>query len=153
MSPTSRSSQRWIFSCIAAARLLSLYASLALLAGCASEPVGKVEGKVTLDGKPLAAGSILFNDQAGNAVRANLSPDGSYKVVTFDKAGLPPGSYRVAISPTVVGSGETPLAGKPLPEAPANLIPARYSDFKTSGLTAAVKAGANPPFEFALSSK
>ena len=125
--------------------------SAVLLAGCNQESIGKVAGKVTLAGRPLSAGSIVFDNQvAGISVRANLGPEGTYQVRTHDKAGLPPGNYRVAVTPSVVGNGETPLAGKPLPEAPPALIPVKYHDVKTSGLTADVQAGQNQSFDFAL---
>ena len=123
-----------------------------LLAGCdQQESIGTVAGKVTIDGQPLTAGSVVFSNQtAGISIQANLGPGGAYQVRSHDKAGLPPGSYRVAVTPTVIGNGETPLAGKPLPEAPPLLIPVKYNDVKTSGLTAEVKAGENKPFDFAL---
>ena len=72
--------------------------------------------------------------------------------------GLPAGTYKVTIS--------GPVALPPLPSKPVNgtippkppsppspvrrTIPARYGRIATSGLTATVKQGENPPFKFDL---
>ena len=83
-----------------------------------------------------------------------LQSDGSYVARTHDLAGLPPGTYQVAITPRTFGDGETPLIeGPPSARAPPpTAIPAKYQDVATSGLTATVKAGANPAFDFPLKS-
>ena len=123
------------------------------LAGCSGPETGHVAGKVTLDGKPLAQGSVVFEDSAaGISAGAALQSDGSYTVETFDRDGLPPGTYKVAITPSTFGDGETPLAVDPASQAagPHAQIPPRYHSTATSPLGATVKAGNNPPFDFDL---
>jgi hypothetical protein len=139
---------RWTGFVLAACGLTAL-----LTTGCSPSDVGRVAGQVTLNGQPLAEGSILFQDDTGAiSVNAALDGDGRYEVRTYDKRGLPPGTYRVAITPRTFGDGETPLIeGPPAPTAPtASPIPPRYRDVATSGLTATVQAGSNPPFNFDL---
>lgn len=139
----------------AAFRSASLLMLLALLtAGCSSGPeTGYVAGKVTLDGKPVIQGSVKFeNTGAGVSVNASLQSDGSYVVKTHDRNGLPPGTYKVAVTPSTFGDGETPLAVDPSKQAagPGSQIPQRYRSTATSKLSATVKAGDNPPFDFDL---
>ncbi len=79
------------------------WCGLLFLAGCNSgPPVGKlvpVEGKVTLDDKPLTGGGIIFHavvEKGTDApvlrpVGAQLQDDGSYKVR------LPVGKYRIQL--------------------------------------------------------
>jgi hypothetical protein len=123
--------------------------------GCGGkQDVGYVSGKVTLNGQPLSKGSVVFHNPAkGIVVSAPLQPDGSYTAKTYQLAGLPPGEYQVSISPTGVGSGETPLAEPPKPSASSGTtnIPAKYLQPKTSGLKVTVQPGKNPPFDFNLS--
>jgi len=91
---------------------------------------GDVSGKVTLDGKPLAAGQVTFHhkDFKFAQVFPAAVKDGAYSV-----AGLPPDTYVIVVGP--------PQA--PPPGAPKIDIPAKYLDRKSSGLTVDVKAGAN----------
>jgi hypothetical protein len=123
---------------------------LAVASGCAPANVGRVAGKVTLDGQPVQEGTVVFQDLArGLSVNADLQADGTYVVRTYNLAGLPPGSYHVAVTPRKFGSGEVPLVQAP-GAPPPTVIPPKYQDAATSGLTAAIKAGRNPPFDFAL---
>lgn len=129
----------------------SLLLGMLVTAGCSNPTVGTVAGKVTLGGQPLAEGSVVFEDRmAGISVQAPLASDGTYTVRTYDRDGLPPGAYQVAVTPTVASDGETPLAIEGKDPPPPSPIPAKYRSVKTSGLTATVKAGDNPPFDFDL---
>jgi hypothetical protein len=124
-----------------------------VLAGCSGEPVGYVSGKVTLNDQPVTEGSVVFeNAEAGISVSVPLQSDGTYEVRTYDREGLPPGSYKVAITPATMGEGETPLAVDPSQTAagPTSIIPPQYHSTATSKLTATVKEGENPPFNFDL---
>ncbi len=136
----------------------SLFFAIVLsVTGCGGPEVGRVEGQVTLDGQPLTGAVIVFEDATrGISVNAELNADGSYNARTFDKPGLPPGSYSVAIRPGSFASGETPLAGEGATGAGGNAntspVPGRYHSPKPSGLTATVVVGDNPPIDFALTS-
>jgi hypothetical protein len=120
--------------------------------GCADGDVGRVAGTVTLNGRPVTEGAVVFeNAETGISVNAGLDTDGAYVVKTYDRDGLPPGTYRVAIKPATFGDGHVPLVQAPTEEqAPPSVIPTRYHDVSTSGLTAVVEAGENPPIDFAL---
>ena len=103
--------------------------------GCSSgdRPV-VVRGTVTFQGRPVAEGTVQFNDaKTGRGDEAPLGPDGSYT------ATLPAGTYAVVILPPML-PGESPH-GPPDPrfKKVAN-IPEKYRSTATSGLTATVSA-------------
>lgn len=121
------------------------------IVGCGGQPVGKVAGKVTYKGAPVTEGSIIFQNADGTvALSSNLGPDGSYAVTSADRDGLPPGDYKVAVSPGKIGSGEAPLVVAPGEAAPPPTIPTKYHSIDTTDLKASVKAGDNAPFNFDL---
>jgi hypothetical protein len=124
---------------------------LSTILGCA-KPIGNVAGKVTYKNAPVSEGAVIFQNAGGTvSVSGNLSTDGSFKIATADRPGLPPGDYKVAVSPNRVGSGEAVLAAPPGEVgAKPPAIPAKYHSLETSDLTATVKAGDNPPFCFDL---
>lgn len=130
-----------------AARPHVVVACLALLltmlsAGCGRPvPPGKVrvEGVVLLDGGPLRSetGALNFSAKAGTSTGGTrLSPDGSFTV------DLVPGDYLVAVSVTD-GYDQLGEPGKP-PRKAKSLIPSRYDDPATSGITVTAKAGGAP---------
>ena len=82
---------------------------------------GAVKGKVTLDGKPLAKGTVALTDKDGKAYTAAIAADG-----TFGLENVPPGEYRVSVTD-------------------AKDIPAKYADQKTTPLKLNVVKGANEP--------
>ena len=139
-------------------RFLAAGLAAALLAGGCSRSgpsLGIVRGKVTNGSKPVSSGSVVFENRTeGVAQTAILEPDGSYEMKTHQRAGLPVGSYKVAIYPgRMLQPGEAvPLAGKggTKPKPPATDIPLRFHRAKTSPLKAEVEAGENPPFDFDL---
>jgi len=75
---------------------------LALVLGCSSgdqPPLGRVRGKVTLDGQPLAGATIMFMPQQGRRSRAITNSDGSYELsYTRDTKGAVAGSHTVMIT-------------------------------------------------------
>lgn len=123
------------------------------LCGCNSEPpLGVARGTVTYKGAPVPTGAVLFTDDAqGVAFVCDIEKDGTFTFQVARGHGLPPGTYRVAVQP--------PRGNKPSMEmvAPVTvdpdkypMIPKRYHDGKTSGLTATVKPGPNEPFAFEM---
>lgn len=120
-------------------------AALCLAVGCgtATEPVGKVFGRVTLQDQPLGEGSIIFtNADKGVYITAPLQHDGRYEVESSAGRGLPLGSYRVYLAPA---PGEPLTKARPAPKAGQGpVIPPRYRDAKSSGLRLEVKEGDNP---------
>lgn len=113
-------------------------------------PRQAVSGKVTLDGKPLARGSIQFQPVAGQGVAAGGEvKDGAYSVAR--EQGPVPGDYQVIISSTPPPSVEpTGPPGESTPPPP-DPIPARYNTAST--LTAKVEAGKASSLDFALTTK
>jgi hemoglobin len=69
---------------------------------------GSVAGRVTLNGKPLAKGTVTLVDKDGKKLTAAVAADGTYSVDN-----VPPGEYKMAVS-----------GG-----------PAKFADAATSGLT------------------
>jgi hypothetical protein len=141
-----------------------LAAALAFaLVGCGGgtnePPRGPVKGRVTLGGKPVANATVTFESAAaGVAQTAPTDDDGRYEFTAYNAQGLPAGSYKVGVTAgRFMQPGEevprfdpSVKPGTPLPKGPSTLPPAKYAKPATSGLTAEVKAGENPPFDFEL---
>ena len=109
------------------------------LAGC-SPATGTVQGKITVNGTPLAAGLITFQSEVGNhdAFSAPVK-DGRYET-----GPTPAGPCKVTVihssvvRPAARGSdlGRTRTAG-------VVEVPEKYGRADTSGLTFSIKPGAN----------
>jgi len=84
-----------------------------------SEKTASVSGKITVDGKPLDSGKVIFNPEEGKSISVNVKEDGSYEL----KA-VKPGNYVLTIE-----------AG------PA--VALKYSDPAKSGLQLVVVKGPN----------
>lgn len=102
----------------------------------------EVSGTVTLDGKKLGPGTIVFAPVAdgGKPATGSIESDGSYSMKTSRASGLAAGAYQVAVSiremPQNVKRGDRPPLGK-------LLIPEKYEDYRSSGLKYDVAAGSN----------
>ena len=99
-----------------------------------------VSGKVTYQGKPLAAAKLVFipaaeDPKKPSAERPNAETDaeGSYELTWGDEAGAPAGKYKVMIFAfaEVADTHDSETA-------PPSLIPAKYNSPASSGLTAVV---------------
>lgn len=112
-----------------------MFSSLCLLAfsGC-SQRKAEVSGTITLDDKPVEAGTITFIPVDGKATtEGGAISDGRYTVH------LRPGTMKITISALKLPPGETP---SPAANARAQeTIPARYN--RNSELIFEVKAGKN----------
>lgn len=126
----------------------------------------KVSGIVTYKGAPLPKALVAFQpvDSSGSPLVASgqTNDEGRFELTTLrEKDGCPLGNKVVVI--TAVEGGDR--GGKPdfqhnsdialepgMPgyKEPKSLIPKRYADPTTSGLTATVEAGKANTFEFAL---
>lgn len=101
-------------------------------------------GKVTFKGKPVSEATIRFSKpDAGVDIIATLGPDGAYAVDTARGAGLPEGTYQVAIIPAPAKAPQGPMLGPPTPAPKRPDIPERYRQTMSSGLTMTVKPGNN----------
>jgi hypothetical protein len=115
---------------------LVLWASLA---GC-GDGKGSVQGTVTLDGQPVATGSVTFvKSEGGRLVREGaVIQNGSFR------SGVPPGKYAIEVNgQKVVGKRKhLGLSGaEELVDVTEELFPAWYNT-KTE-LTAEITSGAN----------
>ena len=80
---------------------------IAGLAGCSDPYAGRMEitGAVTLQGRPLKEGSILFEPLDGQGTQSGTGiSNGEYKIPR--SSGLKPGKYLVRIT---AGDGKTPV--------------------------------------------
>ncbi len=139
--------------------IVAVYAVLLMitLTGCDSRPaMGPVAGKVTLDGKPLAFGKVMFQNVAGGQpATGEIQPDGSFVLSTFrPEDGAIVGNHRIRVvcytsqDPAVVAKSGP--AGDALGEL---LIPERYSSLGASGLSADVPPAGLEGFNIELISK
>lgn len=141
-------------------RILTVFACAALcfvIAGCGGDdfgPKGSVTGKLTLDGKPLPAGTkVLFMEPEKGYMGFGLTDEaGDYRIewrrsgTAYD--GLPVGNYQVSLVPAGgidvdEVSADDMLAGGPKQPKPSVAIPAKLLRNTTSGLVYDVKAGEN----------
>jgi hypothetical protein len=126
------------------------------LAGCGGPQSDKelvqVSGTVTYAGEPLPDAIVAFD----SAEHADASPstgvtddEGHYSLkLSADEVGVPPGRYKVAITAWDAPL-EMPKPGAPV-VPPRPLIPEKYFDPETSGLTATVESGAPQTIDFDL---
>ena len=144
-------------------RFAALLFAFAPVLGCGSDatPRGTARGTVTLNGKPLVGATVVYENKAiGVSQSATLDDAGKYEFATYDAVGLPPANYGVTIiAGRFMKPGEeipkvAPAAKGATPAAPPKKaeVPLKFSKPETSGLTADVKAGDNPHFDFDLKS-
>ena len=116
---------------------------LLFTAGCGERvKLGRVSGKITYKGQPVPTGTITFlPTSTGPPASAGIRPDGTYTLETVDiGTGAVVGKHTVMItalqdSPAVGAEERTPL--------PPPIIPVKYGNTSTSGLTADVQEGDN----------
>jgi hypothetical protein len=142
-------------------RFLSVGMLAALALGCGSGgdqlPRAQVTGKVTLNGEPVSAATILFRPAAGRAGRGKVENGVIVETSTYGiNDGIVLGTHKIALQPVpdvapvttsrLEDSG-TSGGSQPLPSYAADLrkpkakpadIPAKYQDPDLSGLTAEV---------------
>jgi hypothetical protein len=122
--------------------LLVCLAGLFALAGCnRTRPMPKefgaripVEGKVTLDGKPLRGGNVQFYslDRDVKALQPGglIDSQGNYFVSTYGQKGAPAGKYRVTVDPASDDKKQD------------RLVDIRYQNWEKSPLVVEVKENA-----------
>jgi hypothetical protein len=127
------------------------------LAGCGGESrLATVEGKVTIDGQPISSGRVFFRSPDGKStVIAKIRPDGTYRALD-----VPYGVMRVTVTPITKwermrrmqdpknGKKSRPSEGESegidsSTEVPRVIIPEKYQDPDTSGLTFAATSETN----------
>ena len=147
---------------------LALVMLLAFTVGCGGSidpnqpPLHATGGIVTLDGKPLLGATVAFvpmGSTPGQSSLGTTDQDGAFVLQTSTNTGSAPGTaagqYKVIISRKATADG------KLVPDSTDNAaavdgnesLPARYSDFLNSTLTAKVPDGGVKDLKFDLKSK
>jgi hypothetical protein len=132
---------------------LLLLVGLLGITGCGNG-LAKVNGTVSLDGKPIQGGpqthatvNFVRDNGRGNSSVGTIDESGHYSLRKGSQEGIEPGSYLVSIAVQKVTPPATPEG---MPQATL-VSPAKFADITKSGLREDVKPGANT-FDFALSS-
>lgn len=128
-------------------------------------PIGQVQGKVTLDGRPLASGCLVnfMPKSSGAEIGCGITHgDGSFSAFRGEEPGLPVGEYQVIILPpaqdpqefveqerknmqivfTAIAVGNKALLEN-LAMPQAKIVPQKYWVETTSGLRVVVQRGQN----------
>lgn len=124
-------------------RLLVIAVGCAFATGCRTDPkLVPVSGVVTLDGKPLPCGGVMFQPDTGPAAMAAIGPDGRFTMrYQARAAGAVAGRNRV-----VVTAYESELPGYQQPSgresAPGkSLVPEKYTSVSTTDIHVDVRPG------------
>lgn len=140
--------------CIRALKLGLAMVLPALVIGCGGSggpEMATVTGKVTYQGKPLTKGTISFisTDPSRSNANSVIGPDGSYSLQTTNPGdGAVVGDYKVIVSDVDPNSLNTAAPGEPVKKQ-ERLIPEKYENPDSSGLTRKVESGRNT-FDIAL---
>jgi hypothetical protein len=119
-----------------------------LVSGCnrGGLNLAPVEGVVKQHGTPLEGAGVLFLPATGPFAMGTTDANGRFTLMTANQDGALVGEHRVIISKTQTTARQIP--GERLPRYDTKyLIPQKYADPSTSGLTAKVVDDDNE-FEF-----
>jgi hypothetical protein len=117
------------FSRLAAAGLVLLFTA----AGCGNPEMGRVSGRITKNGKPVAGMWVVFHTPNRPTSRGMTDADGRFTLSTRRLGdGAYAGSHKVALEPFVASADASASPGG---------IPADMLDLTKTPLAAEVKAG------------
>ncbi len=143
--------------------------TLVVCLGCGPK-LQKAGGTVTVDGKPVKEGTIMFHPVGGGRPAMGSIADGKFELA-FERPGdgLPPGDYKVAIVADVWKENKAAAKAKEMEEAMMkksgaaeqasnatageliHIVPPIYNDQKTTPLKQTVKgSGGVENFTFDL---
>ena len=129
-----------------------------VLAGCGGgpdlPPVAPVSGTVTIDGKALPRGTVQFVPDASKLPKGtkatpavgNIRADGQFTLRTAGVDGAIVGFHKINVRAQEEPKNE-------MDTWPPSLIPKKYNNERTSGLTFEVKAGQQNTCDLPLTSK
>lgn len=139
---------------------------LVCVVGCSGDDrVAPVTGVVTLDDKPIAEASVTFMPKEGGRPAFGVTDaEGKYELTTFEEGdGALIGNHVVTIlavdekvsdKATAAAEEHGSLSEFMAPQAKQKwIIPERYSEKDTSGLSFDVKPGENNQADFPLTKK
>lgn len=125
----------------------------ATLSGCGGDDFNsdyrQVSGTVTLDGTPLTRGTVSLMPEGGsNTAAGEIDSAGKFQLSTHKPGdGVAPGKYRASVTawevPPDMQDDGTTIEGK-------SLIPEKYMNPQTSGLTAEITDEPSQTIEFRL---
>jgi hypothetical protein len=136
-----------------------LFGLLAVLSGCGGGDTrtrANVKGKVTLGGKNLTAGTVMFYGPNNITSTGIIDKEGNYEVpdaplgdvkITVSVPKLPPGGIaKLKVGANLEGSKDPSGSGKSISimgSMPTHVVPIpdKYSRVETSGLTYKVEKG------------
>lgn len=113
-----------------------------------------VAGAVTLDGTPLATGTVRFQPKSNDAGTDTSAPISGGKYAFSRETGPVPGTYTISITSIEPPKDEVKqgmVPGDYRPPATKDAVPDKYN-IKTT-LEATVKAGQSEAIDFTLTSK
>lgn len=123
--------------------------------GAPTVPTEHVRGVVTLDGTPVEGATVTFTPvdaAAGGAANGYTDPNGEYELTLLAPGpgmkaelggGTLPGEYRVSVIKSVAGEVAEPARGQSQAPKLTYVVPKKYANVRTSGLTATVQVGGN----------
>lgn len=120
--------------CSAVVRFVAFLVCFLAIVGCGggrdTPPLGRVSGKILLNGQPLNEGEIRFQPKSGGRDSfAKISEDGTYKLIySMDEFGAKVDTHRVVILTDRMGGGN-------------ERVPAQYNH--ATELEREVKSGSN----------
>ena len=133
-----------------------LGSALLPLAGCSGGfdygDTGKIKGRLTMEGKPLEAGTgVSFMEPIKGFLAFGMTDaNGDFTVDSWNNGNMPLGTYRVWVTPPPSAAPAKELTPEErfdhpeLVEPRAKLeFPKKYADAKSSGLEFEVKKGDN----------
>lgn len=134
------------------ARAWLVILAVAAVGGCGPRrpELAAVEGTVTLDGRPLAHGIISFEAEGRRPATARIVDGRIVEATTYRPGdGVPTGRHRVAVTAREQAAAAAPANPGQATIASAGamagklLVPSRYTDPATSGLTVTIAAEPN----------
>lgn len=116
--------------------------------------VAPARGIVLLDEQPLAEAFVTFTPEIGRSATGKTASDGTFVLATYgSNDGAVVGAHRTTVTARE-GGATTPSSDANVMKLPGrSLIPTKYENSATSGLTFEVKAGAENEFKIRLTSK
>lgn len=97
-------------------KVMGLWFTLVMFAGCSGTGPVPVEGVVTFDSKPLEGATVMFRPAQGRPSVGKTDAAGRYRLrYTSERDGAVPGTHVVSIT-TLDDSGDTgPTTKEPIP--------------------------------------
>lgn len=128
----------------------AIFLACGALAGCRNSDqleTAAVTGKITLNGKPLGKGIVIFTPALGRAARGLIDAEGAYQLTTYKNGdGAIVGRHGVA----VVVADENSTGG--VEGGIVSIVPFKYAVPATSGLEFDVRSSLRNEANFDLKS-